>query len=84
MAYPFFDRFRELRAARDALASRDPWCFGAAGHSWCSLFLLDAALNDLQHFKDWMPSLDPFYAPKAAEMLGSFERLGRRGRSGAG
>jgi hypothetical protein len=84
MAYPFFDRFRELRAARDAVASRDPWCFDATGPYWRSLFLLDAALDDLLHFKEWMASLDPFYVPRAAEMLAKFERVGRRDRAGAG
>jgi len=84
MAYAFFDRFRELRAARDAIASNDPWCFSATGPFWRSLFLLDAALDDLAHFRGWMASLEPFYAPKAAEMLGRFERVDRRDGSAAG
>jgi hypothetical protein len=78
MAYPFFERFREPRIARDAIASDNPWCFGGAGPFWRSLFLLDAALDDMGHFKSWSARLEPFYAAQAAETLTQFESRSNR------
>lgn len=74
MAFPFFERFRDPRAARDAIASNDSWCFGGP-LSWRSLFFLDAALDDLGHFKSWSARLQPFDAAQAAEIVAKFERV---------
>jgi hypothetical protein len=79
MAFPFFERFRELSAARDAIATDDPWCFGGRGPFWRSLFLMDAALDDLAHFRKWSERLEPFYAAQAAEALARLD-----GRSSGG
>lgn len=79
MACPFFERFRELRAARDAMASHDSWCFGGTGHFWRLLLLLDAALDDLPHFRTWSAQLDPFNAAQAAETLARFAAQHDRG-----
>jgi hypothetical protein len=49
---PFFARFADIEAARDAVASDDPWCFGGAAYAH-QLLLLDAALGDLAHFEAW-------------------------------
>lgn len=68
MAEPFFARFADLRAARDAIASNDPWCFG--GHAmWRALLKLDAALGELAHFREWNTRLGEFEAKQASEML---------------
>jgi hypothetical protein len=37
IAYPFFDRFCDLRKARDAITSCNPWYFDAQGPAWHSL-----------------------------------------------
>jgi hypothetical protein len=81
MAFPFFERFHQLSAARDAVASNDPWCFGARGHSWRSLFLLDTALGDLAHFRTWSERLEPLYAAQATEALARFDGGSRGGRA---
>ncbi len=68
MAEPFFARFSDLRAARDAIAADDSWCFGGQAF-WRALLKLDAALGDLGHFREWSKSLGPFESQQAAAML---------------
>jgi hypothetical protein len=63
--YPFFDRFSSLETAREALSSNDPWCFDARGPFWSSLLKVDAALGDLEHFRQWIQCLEPFYLKQA-------------------
>ena len=82
MAYPFFERFREPRDARDAIVTDDPWCFDGRGPFWRSVFLLDAALDDLAHFKSWSERLEPFYAAQANQMLARFEHAKMTGALG--
>jgi hypothetical protein len=65
MAFPFFRRFADIEVARDALASDDSWCFSI----WTQLFMVDAALGDLAHFRRWMTCLDPFTTEQAVEKL---------------
>jgi hypothetical protein len=74
MAFPFFERFADIGAARDALAHNDPWCFGG-DHAWRSLLLLDAAMGDLQHFKDWSAVLDDFQRKQADEEVARIEQI---------
>jgi len=71
IAYPFFKRFSEVRVARDALAVGDSWCIGAQGSFWPSLFKMDAALGDLEHFKEWANTLTPLFRKQALEALGN-------------
>jgi hypothetical protein len=59
--------------ASAALASRDSWCIGADGPFWHNLFCVDAARGDLEHFKAWSRSLDPFCRAQAVERLAQFE-----------
>jgi len=69
MAYPFFERFQNLLSARDALANGDSWCFSGRDVGWRFVFLADAVLDDLAHFRQWSACLDPFYAKQAQAML---------------
>jgi len=73
IAFPFFERFSSLQAARDAIATNDPWCFGSRGPSWISLFKLDAAMGDLAHFRRWSNCLEPFYSAQAKTMLRKYD-----------
>jgi hypothetical protein len=68
LAEPFFSRFEDLRAARDALAADDPWCFGGPAY-WRQLLHLDLALGDLEHFDAWSTCLDDFSRGQARERI---------------
>ena len=72
MAYPFFERFQNLLPARDALANGDSWCFSGKDVGWRFVFLADAVLDDLAHFRRWSACLNPFYAKQAQAMLDSY------------
>jgi hypothetical protein len=72
IAFPFFERFASMRAARDALAADDPWCFGGTAF-WPQLLLLDLALGDVAHFKDWARDLDAFSLGQAQERIAAYE-----------
>lgn len=50
VAFPFFERFRSIEAARDALAAEDSWILYTPSHS---LLEVDAAMGDLSHFEEW-------------------------------
>lgn len=68
MAFPFFERFRDMRVARDALVAND-WCLGGRT-SWRHVLLLDAALHDLAHFRDWTKqTLTEFELQQARPLL---------------
>jgi hypothetical protein len=73
IAEPFFARFTDLRAARDAIASNDPWCFGGKTF-WHALLKLDAALGELAHFREWSTCLGEFEATQAAAMLAAWDQ----------
>ncbi len=75
IAFPFFERFIEITEARDALAGKDSWCIGAQGIYWPTLFKVDAALGDIEHFKNWCNSLTPVYKKQALEALIKNEHL---------
>jgi hypothetical protein len=72
IAFPFFERFASMRAARDALAADDPWCFGGKG-LWSQTLLLDLALNDVAHFQDWASDFDAFTLSQAQERIAKYE-----------
>jgi len=72
MAVPFFERFSNIRTARDAIADDDPWCFGGKAY-WRQLLLLDMAMNDLQHFERWRANLHELYQRQASEMIALFK-----------
>jgi hypothetical protein len=72
IAFPFFERFASMRAARDALASDDPWCFGGTGF-WSQLLLLDLALDDVAHFEAWSRDLDASTLRQAQERITKYE-----------
>ena len=72
MAAPFFERFSDMRAARDAVAANDPWCFGGKT-CWRQVLLLDMALNDLEHFERWRANLHELAQRQASEMIASFK-----------
>jgi hypothetical protein len=69
IAYPFFDRFCDLKQSRDAMIEYNPWCFDARCASWLSLLKIDMALNDLEHFRDWSNCLDPFFLEQANKKI---------------
>jgi hypothetical protein len=71
VAYPFFERFRDILDARDALVSGDRWCLSEP-QLWSPLLHLDAALNDLRHFESWCDHLDDFQRPHAKAALAQF------------
>jgi hypothetical protein len=76
LAVPFFDRFETIRAARDAIAEDDPWCFGGRSF-WRQLLRLDFAMDDLAHFQGWSTCLDDFNRKQAeAEIARLFRRTG--------
>lgn len=72
MAVPFFDRFADLRSARDAIAANDPWCFGGKTY-WRQLLLIDMAMNDLGHFERWRGDLDEHAQSRASQMIRAFK-----------
>lgn len=57
MALPFFNQFQSLAVARDAIASGSPDCFSGEMF-WRQLLLLDASLDELDHFRSWASRLD--------------------------
>jgi len=69
IAVPFWERYPTVRSARDALLSRDEWCFKAGGPFWHDLLYLDAALGDLEHYESWLSQLESFYVPYASAEL---------------
>ena len=69
IAVPFWNRYPTVRSARDALLSRDEWCFQADGAFWHDLLYLDAALGELEHFESWLARLEASYMPNASAEL---------------
>jgi hypothetical protein len=69
IALPFFERFTTLRDAQAAHASNDSWCLPAKGPTWRQMFTIDAALDDISHFRSWAGTLEPFYRRQADEAL---------------
>ncbi len=67
--FRFWNRYPTVRSARDALLSRDEWCFKAGGPFWHDLLYLDAALGELEHYESWVSQLEPFYVPYASAEL---------------
>ncbi len=77
IASPFFERFNSIECARDAIASDDPWCFGGPIF-WRQLLFLDAAMNDIAHFKAWAIGLEEFALRQANEALDELAQVGIR------
>jgi hypothetical protein len=75
IAYPFFDRFCDLKQVRDAMIEYNPWCFDARGGSWSSLLKIDMALNDVEHFRAWSSCLEPFFLEQANKTLEEWSSL---------
>lgn len=73
MAEPFFERFADMRVARDAIAANDRWCFGGRTF-WRQLLLLDMALDDLAHFEGWRPALAATEQLEASESIQAFKK----------
>ncbi len=76
IAFPFFERFSSLKAAQEALAKDDSWCFSPKGPFYHMLFKVDAALGDLEHFKKWSECLEDFYIEQASEKISKLESCG--------
>jgi len=77
LANPFFSRFHSIESARNAIAADDPWCFGGPIF-WKQLLLLDAAMNELSHFRAWATRLDEFQHTQAEEELEKLALIGIR------
>lgn len=73
IAFPFFDRFSTLKSAQIALGSDDSWCFSPKGPFFHMIFKVDAALNEIDHFKKWSECLDSLYQEQASEDLAKLE-----------
>ena len=71
IADPFFERFATIKAARDALAADDPWCFGGKPF-WSQLLLLDLAMGNQPHFERWAERLDDFTRSQVDEKLSKY------------
>ena len=69
IALPFFDRYTTLRDAQMAHGSNDSWCLAASGPTWRQMFTIDAAIDDIAHFRSWARTLEPFYRHQADEAL---------------
>ncbi len=74
MAFPFFERFSTLKAAQGALEKDDSWCFSPKGPFYHMIFKVDAALNEIEHFKKWSLCLDEFYQKQASVYITKLER----------
>lgn len=76
IAVPFFERYADIRTARDAIANNDPWCF-SGNFLWSQVLLLDLALDDLAHFDSWSQRLDPFSKQQAREKIEKYNSFHR-------
>ena len=68
IADPFFERFSTLASARDAIAGGSSWCFSGPTF-WQPVLLLDIALGDLEHFRNWSLALSDESRVLAEAML---------------
>jgi hypothetical protein len=75
IAFPFFDRFGDMRKSRDAKEADDNWCFGANPLGWHSMLCMDAALGELAHFEQWLKVLPDFYRGHAEAELAKLRQL---------
>ena len=55
-AFPFFQRFQNMKTARDAIVGKDSWCLSGQEY-WRALLSMDAALNELHNFEVWMQNI---------------------------
>jgi hypothetical protein len=74
MAYPFFNRFGSVRAARDAICEDHSWCLGGTSSDWRRVLILDACLGELEHFRTWSESLSEFARKQSQDYLATVER----------
>ena len=74
IAYPFFERFAQIEKARNALALGDSWCIGAKGAMWQTLLRVDAAIGDIEHFKEWSNCLSGFNKNQAKMAIERYEK----------
>jgi hypothetical protein len=75
IAFPFFDKFNDMRKSRDAIEADDNWCFGANPLGWRSMLCMDAALGELDHFEQWVKVLPDFYREQAESELVKVRQL---------
>jgi hypothetical protein len=68
MALPFFERFANLRDARNAKVKNDSWCLGG-DIFWHHILAMDMALGDMAHFIEWKKTIKPFYAEQADKKI---------------
>jgi len=75
IAFPFFERFKNIEEARNALAQGDSWCIGAKGAFWRTLLKIDAAIGDIEHFKEWSNCLSGFNKEQAKMAIEHYEHV---------
>lgn len=75
LAFPFFERFSSLKVAQKASTSNDSWCLNPIGPCYHKLLLIDAALSELNHFKEWSKCLEPFYLEQAIADIDKYNKL---------
>jgi hypothetical protein len=71
LAFPFFERYGDIRVARDAIADNDRDVFGGRLF-WPQLLSLDLALDEVEHFVEWSAQLDELSRAQANEIIGKF------------
>jgi hypothetical protein len=72
MALPFFERFSDLKIARDAKVGKDSWCLGG-DIFWRDILVMDMALGDMAHFIEWKKTINPFYAQQTDVKIAEIE-----------
>lgn len=73
--FPFFERFGELGAARDAIANNDSWCQGGV-YRWQTVMLMDVALSDKKHLRRWLEDLPGRFKPEVEMYMRKLEAAG--------
>ena len=71
---PFFNRFSTIEDSRNAIAGKDSWCFSGPA-LWRSLFLFDAALGDIEHFKKWSECLKNYEKQQAEQLVARYYEI---------
>jgi hypothetical protein len=71
IAFPFWERYGTLLAARDAIAADDRDVFGGPAF-WRQLLHLDMAMGDLAHFEAWSTQLNELSRKQADEVIHQF------------
>lgn len=77
LSSPFLANYGRLQSARDAIAHDDPNVLGGQCF-WSQLLLLDLALGDLQHFKNWSAHLDELSRSQSEDIIKAFQSISRK------